>query len=163
MKKLPLAVAMVSLFALSNSFAEYYNQDFEISLNIPSSVDVEAFQRQTVNLSMDDLSEAMNSDGVLIGSMNIRTTARHCSATIATDNNFQLMGTAGGLPYTIDYIATSDTGNSTTNFSHSNDMEQIVGCNMGDLKLRLSRTEQGIQNMYGVYNDIIHVMVRAES
>lgn len=163
MKKLPLAVAMVSLFTLSNSFAELYNQDFEVSLNIPSSVNVEAFQRQTVNLSMDDLSDALNSSGVLIGSMNIRTTARHCAATIETDNGFKLMGGSGELPYTIDYIATSQTGSTTTNFSYGNGMEKPVGCNVGDLKLRLSRTEQGMQNMYGAYNDVIHVMVRAES
>jgi len=86
MKKLPLAIAMVSLFTASTGFAEFYEQNFEVSLDIPSSVDVMAFQHEMVNLNMDDLSSAMNGTGVLIGSMNIQTTARHCYATINTDN-----------------------------------------------------------------------------
>ena len=165
MKKLPLAIAMVSLFAASTSFAEFYNQDFEVSLEIPSSVDVMAFKHQRVDLSMNDLSSAMNGDGVFIGSMNIQTTARHCYATIDTDHNFNLMGGSGGLPYTLDYIANNQTGASTTTHFSQNayGMEQAVGCNLGDLKIRLARTEQGIDNMYGSYNDIIRVMVRAES
>ena len=166
MKKLPLALAMVSLFTASTGFAEYYEQNFEVSLDIPSSVDVMAFQHEMVNLSMDDLSSAMNGTGVLIGSMNIQTTARHCYATINTDNNFRLMGN-GELPYTLDYIASNQTGSSTTtHFSEDQNgygMEKSVGCNLGDLKMRLSRTESGMQYMDGTYNDIIHVMVRAES
>ncbi len=169
MKKLPLAIAMVSLFAASTSFAEFYNQDFEVSLDIPSSVDVMALQHEMVNLSMDDLSSAMNGDGVLIGSMNIKTTAQHCYAEIATDNNFNLKSQQGNndLPYSLDYIANNQTGSSTTtHFSQDQNgygMEKAVGCNLGDLKMRLSKTENGLQNMYGNYNDIIHVMVRAES
>ena len=167
MKKLPLAIAMVSLLAASTSFAEYYNQDFEVSLDIPSSVDVMALQHEMVNLSMDDLSNAMNSDGVLIGSMNIKTTAQNCYATINTDNNFNLRSQQGNgdLPYTLDYIANNQTNASTTTLFSEKDygMEKSVGCNLGDLKMRLSRTENGLQNMYGSYNDVIHVMVRAES
>jgi hypothetical protein len=41
MKKLPLAIAALSLFSASNSFSQQYNQDFEVSLNIPSNVNVE--------------------------------------------------------------------------------------------------------------------------
>lgn len=168
MKKLPLAIAMVSLFAASTGFAEYYEQNFEVSLSIPSSVDVMAFQHEVVNLSMDDLSSAMNGTGVFIGSMNIQTTARHCYAMINTDNNFKLRSQQGSedLPYTLDYIATTATGvSTTTHFSEDQGygMEKSVGCNLGDLKMRLSRTESGLQNMYGTYNDVIRVMVRAES
>ncbi|MCK5812743.1 MAG: hypothetical protein KAH03_00725, partial [Cocleimonas sp.] len=76
MKKLPLAIAFVSLFAASTGFSQDYYQSFEVSLDIPSSVNVEAFQMEQVNLSMDDLSEAMNGTGASIGSMNIQTTAR---------------------------------------------------------------------------------------
>lgn len=167
MKKLPLAIAMLSLFTVSNSFSEEYRQSFEVSLNIPSSIDVEAFQRQMVNLSMDDLSNAMNNEGVMIGSMNINTTAKHCLAFITTDNHFNLQGESGALPYTIDYIAKNETGSAiTTNFSTNDSydyLEKSVGCNTGDLKLRLSRTENSISGIYGTYNDVIHVIVRAES
>ena len=167
MKKLPLAIAMLSLFTVSNSFSEEYRQSFEVSLNIPSSIDVEAFQRQMVNLSMDDLSNAMNNEGVMIGSMNINTTAKHCLASITTDNHFNLQGESGALPYTIDYITKNETGSAiTTNFSTNDSydyLEKSVGCNTGDLKLRLSRTENSISGIYGTYNDVIHVIVRAES
>jgi len=170
MKKLPLAIAMVSFLAVSTSFAQQYYQDFEVSLSVPSNVNVEAFQRQVVNLDMDDLSKAMNSDGVLLGSMNIQTTARHCYARITTNYHFRLSGPTE-LPYTLEYIATNSTGNSITttfgvfdpNYGYD-DNEKGVGCNMGDLKMRLSRTEQGIYNISnGIYNDIIRVEVRAES
>ena len=168
MKKLPLAIAFVSLFAASSSFSQEYFQEFDISLSIPSSVDVMAFQREQVNLSMDDLTEAMNGTGVTIGSMNIQTTARHCMATIDTDNGFRLRDYNGNgdVPYTLEYLATTATGNSvTTKFSEMNMyQEQSVGCNVGDLKMRLSRMENGaMYNMYGTYNDVIRVMVRAES
>jgi hypothetical protein len=65
----------------------------------------------------------------------------------------------------LEYIATTATGNSvTTKFSEMTMyQEQSVGCNVGDLKMRLSRAENGVYNMYGTYNDVIRVMVRAES
>ena len=164
-------MAALSLFIASNSFAQVYNQDFEVSLNIPSSVDVMALQREIVNLDMNDLSQAMNSDGVLIGSMNIETTANHCAARIMTDNNFRLQSMTAGesLPYTIDYIAANTTGSSmVTKFGADpyggyNDMEKTVGCNTGDLKMRLSRMESVMPLQNGIYNDVIHVEVRAES
>lgn len=168
MKKLPLAIAFVSLFAASTGFSQDYYQSFEVSLDIPSSVNVEAFQMEQVNLSMDDLSEAMNGTGASIGSMNIQTTARHCMAVIDTDNQFKLRSHMGGgdLPYAVEYTGINSTGNSmTTKFSEMNMyQEQSVGCNVGDLKMRLSRMENGaMYGVYGTYSDVIHVMVRAES
>ena len=169
MKKLPLAIAALSFFAASSSFSQQYNQDFEVSLNVPSNVEVMPLYREVVNLDMNDLSQAMNSDGTLIGSMNIQTTASHCYAKVWTDNTFKLIGPME-LPYTVDYIAANTTGSSMVTqfgadpYAGYNDMEKTVGCNTGDLKMRLSRMENGMQQLpNGIYNDVIHVEVRAES
>jgi hypothetical protein len=51
----------------------------------------------------------------------------------------------------------------TTKFSGLDSYnEKIVGCNVGDLKMRLSRSENTYLNN-GIYNDVIHVEIRAES
>ncbi len=172
MKKLPLAIAMVSLFAASTGFAaQYYNQDFKVSLDIPSSIDVSGFQQDIINLSMEDLN---NSDGVLIGSMDIITNSSNCSASITTDNDFNLVGPSGKLPYVLDYMATnsnyytnSGQGLINTQFSSDDTQSQSVGCDTADIKLRLSGAgANDLENSSGdikagAYNDIIRIEVRA--
>jgi hypothetical protein len=174
MKKLPLAIAMVSLFAASTGFAtQYYNQDFKVSLDIPSSIDVSGFQQDIINLSMEDLN---NSDGVLIGSMEIQTNSSSCTASITTDNNFNLLGPSGKLPYVLDHMAKSHGSSNAyysystkinTQFSSKNTKSQSVGCDTADIKLRLSgASSNDLDNSTGdikagAYNDIIHIEVRA--
>ncbi len=65
MKKLPLAIAALSLFAASSSFAQQFNQDFRVSLDILASIDVSGFQQETIALDLDQLK---SNDGTLIGS-----------------------------------------------------------------------------------------------
>ena len=171
MKKLPLAIAMVSLLASSSVFSsQYFNQDFNVSLDVPSSIDVSAFKQDVISLSMEGLN---NKEGELIGSMSIKTSATTCSSTITTDNGFKLVGPSGSLPYVLDYIATENgseffsTGSEVvTQFSSNNTSSQSVGCGLGDLKMRLSGagsddiTSSSGNMLAGAYNDIIHVEVR---
>jgi hypothetical protein len=166
MKKLPLAIAALSLFSASSIFAEqYFNQDFKVSLDIPSNIDVSAFKQDVVKLNMDDLNKK---EGALIGVMNIKTSASSCYAEIKSDNDFNLVGPSGKLPYTIDYIGTTKYGNQiSTQFSVKNNLKkQKVGCNNGgDLKMNLSGAGTGdIKDsngnmLSGAYNDVIHVAV----
>ncbi len=172
MKKLPLAIAAVSFFAASTGFsAQYYNQDFKVSLDIPSSIDVSGFQQEIINISVEDLN---SSDGVLIGAMDIKTNSYGCSATITTDNDFNLVGPSGKLPYVLDYIATnsnhysnSQRGLINTQFSSEDTTSQSVGCDAADIKLRLSgASANDLENSTGnikagAYNDIIRIEVRA--
>lgn len=167
MKKLPLAIVTASLLMMSTGFSEQYSKYFEVSLDIPSSISVEAFQRASVNLTEENLKDALGSEGTLIGSMKINTTAKSCTANITTTHDFKLVGTSEKIPYTLEYISTNLTGNSvsrqfTSNYSTTvYNVGKNTGCNGGDLKMRLSRSD--VDSKHGMYSDVIRVEIQTES
>ena len=189
MKKLPLAIAMVSLFTAQTSFAidssdqvdtkptvgqvEIFKQIFDVRVMKESVINIEPPKQEVVEINPDKLEALMTSgENLKIGSMEVQSTAKNCYAKITTMNNFKLQGESkvnkeGGkntiASYSLSYMTISDSGVAATDttFASNNDNEKIVSCNTADLKMNVFDHNSNVPA--DVYNDVITVEVRAES
>jgi hypothetical protein len=116
MKKLPLAIATISLLTTFSSFAEtstgdkatspapsmngtqIFTQNFDVAVMKEPSIDIRPPEQEMTQISVDKLEELMKSgENLAIGEMRVKTTSTDCYAKVSTANNFKLKGMLGSL------------------------------------------------------------------
>ena len=146
MKKLPLAIAMLSLFTTSSSFAEdelnppmppenptqIFTQNFDVAVVKEPSIDIRPPEQEMIEISTEKLEGLMASgENLPIGAMRVKTTSNNCYAKVSTANDFKLKGIIGGLDNGVSPILASyglvykannmeTTDDMTTDISFSN-------------------------------------------
>ena len=193
MKKLPLVIAMISLFSATTIFsaesdsdagmnsgatspvsdAQIFKQSFDLMVEKESEISIEPPAKEVIDINIDELEEmAATGEDIIIGAMEVETTARKCYAKITTMNDFQLQG----MPmqdkkgerntlasYSLQYMVENNSNTDVINaeFASNYDGEQIVGCDTANLKMNIVKYHKGAPA--DAYNDVITVEVRAES
>jgi hypothetical protein len=187
MKKLSLAIAMVSLFSASAVLSsdtdgatssapdvQIFKQSFDVMVKKESEISIDPPKREMIDLNAEKLEEVVNNGKEIeIGSMEVETTAKTCYATIKTMNNFKLQGMLMTkdkgdrntiASYSLSYKVENNSGTNatlSTEFTSNADGEQLVGCNTADLKMNVFDYNKNAPA--DAYNDVITVEVRAES
>ncbi|MCK5918178.1 MAG: hypothetical protein KAG34_07115 [Cocleimonas sp.] len=113
MKKLPLALTMVSLFAASSSFAvtssdeimppmppanltQIFTQNFDVAVIKEPNIVIDPPAHEMIEISTEKLEGLMESgENLPIGSMRVKTTSNNCYAKVSTANDFKLKGILG--------------------------------------------------------------------
>lgn len=188
MKKIPLVIAIASLFSVSSSFSasdtgsgvtpplpqiQMFKQIFDVRVKKESEIVINPPQREIIDIHTDKLEDiAKTGEGMLIGSMEVISTAKICYAKINTMNNFKLQGVkklnkkgkkTTLAAYALYYMVENESGVAVmdTKFVSNNDKEKIVDCSRADLKMKVFGHNPNVP--VDAYNDVITVEVRAES
>jgi hypothetical protein len=188
MKKIPLTIAVASLFSVSTSFSaadseltspsdthqvQIFKQTFNVRVKKESEIIIDPPQREIIDIHTDKLEDmAKSGEEISIGSMKVESTAKTCYAKVSTMNNFKLQGVkkrnkegkkntlaAYALYYTVENKAGIETMDAK--FTANNDKEKVVDCSRADLKMKVFGHNPNIPA--DTYNDVITVEVRAES
>lgn len=190
MKKIPLAISIVSLFFVSTSFSashtdsevtsplhlhkvQMFKQTFDVRVKKESEITIDPPQREIIDIHVDKLEDITKTgEELAIGSMEVASTAKTCYAKVSTMNNFKLQGVkklnkkgkkTTLAAYALYYMVENKSGVALmdTKFTSNNDKEKVVDCSRADLKMKVFGHNPNVPD--DAYNDVITVEVRAES